>query len=282
MHATAAEREAAETGAGSQGCGESHQGGPRATAQTGAEGEHLTDPMNAVALHSISQTDAELPCWRLLQRWETVAHASWLPMHDINAALTRFLLRQTIENTRVWGDTRIAADDAELAAEHAADEFSPHFDKVPCWSGGMDASMQIMLRGSQHNLKRSSTSSTKNWISCSIGRNVGAGHSPQRRLLVGKVKELCGALDGDTGEGQHPNPCTVQYSVLPLPQERPPHVLLTTTYKPSKVMFHFLADMLDVSDPLPSVKLSVYPLLPAVLCCSFCAKAEAERTEGQL
>jgi hypothetical protein len=30
-------------------------------------------------------------------------------------------------------------------------------------------------------------------------------------------------------------------------QERQPHVLLTTTYKPSKVMFHFLADMLDVS-----------------------------------
>jgi hypothetical protein len=30
-------------------------------------------------------------------------------------------------------------------------------------------------------------------------------------------------------------------------QERLPHVLLTTTYKPSKVMFQFLADLLEAS-----------------------------------
>ena len=37
---------------------------------------------------------------------------------------------QTIENTREWGETRVAADDAELLAEQGQDEFAPHFDKV--------------------------------------------------------------------------------------------------------------------------------------------------------
>ena len=37
---------------------------------------------------------------------------------------------QTIENTREWGKTRVAADDAELLAEQGQDEFAPHFDKV--------------------------------------------------------------------------------------------------------------------------------------------------------
>ncbi len=33
-------------------------------------------------------------------------------------------------------------------------------------------------------------------------------------------------------------------------QEQPPNVLLTTTYKPSKVMYHFLADLLEVRSAL--------------------------------
>lgn len=46
--------------------------------------------------------------------------------------------------------------------------------------------------------------------------------------------------------------CAQKYCILAIflvwqLQERPPYVLLTTTYKPSKVMYHFLADLLDVS-----------------------------------
>lgn len=37
---------------------------------------------------------------------------------------------QTIESMRDWGDTRIAADDLELAEEQAQDEFAPHFSEV--------------------------------------------------------------------------------------------------------------------------------------------------------
>jgi hypothetical protein len=44
--------------------------------------------------------------------------------------LTRLMPFQTIENTREWGDSRVAADDAELLAEQGQDEFAPHFDKV--------------------------------------------------------------------------------------------------------------------------------------------------------
>lgn len=47
-----------------------------------------------------------------------------------NSDVTHLMPFQTIENTREWGDSRVAADDAELLAEQGQDEFAPHFDKV--------------------------------------------------------------------------------------------------------------------------------------------------------
>jgi hypothetical protein len=44
--------------------------------------------------------------------------------------VSHLMLFQTIENTREWGDSRVAADDAELLAEQGQDEFAPHCDKV--------------------------------------------------------------------------------------------------------------------------------------------------------
>ena len=104
---------------------------------------------------------------------------------------------------------------------------------------GATAVWQPMMRSCWRSRGRTSSrrTSTRCWPRAAVCASVrrGPAVTPESASHV-KGRRPCGS---------------VQCRSMSMPscglQERQPHVLLTTTYKPSKVMFHFLADMLDVS-----------------------------------
>lgn len=174
-------------------------------------------------------------------------------------------LAQTIENTREKDETMVGADDEEVAADEEQDEFSGAAEHGGASGFSECCKLDLHLTPLPSPLHLCSF-----WCHPVLGAQPHAPPPLVHLRFLGCHTILCALV--------HPSPFPLPHPMFDphaLPAEhfarvRPPKVLITTCYKPSKVMYTFLSEMLVSAGGLKSPA-------AAVLACSWRCRQQRPR-----